>query len=262
MKQATKKDQRGLTRVGLILIIVLGGILVLAIAWQWSRDKASKDNQPTTAATEKAIQDARCDYADTDLCKFFAVQKVTKQYTLTFKEETGNQKSEATLKRDGDSKFQLKITGTGAKEIVSINDALYTKQADGTWAKHITPRTEANKHIDGIVPPLPEATKNAGPTRISYRKTGTEQCGSASCLKYQVHNPTAPTTTTFLWFDATDYSLQRIQATSPTGKRTLTYNYAALTIAAPSPAKDVATSPTPSTAVQGQSTTLPKTGDN
>lgn len=260
MEYKNTPHQRGITRVGFIVIAALIAIAVLLVAWQWARDDATNGNPPQ-AANKEAIQNARCDYTDTDLCKFFAVQKATKHYSLAATQESGGQKSAITLKRESDTKYHLKITGANSKEIISINSTLYTKSADGSWLRQTMPTAEANKITETIHTRLPEATKDADPTRTTYKKISTERCGSAECFKYQVVNPAAPKTTAFIWFDTTDYNLRRMQTTAENRTQNTTYDYAAVTIAAPSPAKDAPGNAAAAT-VQGQTTTLPKTGDD
>lgn len=258
MKHSTLHDQRGVSRVGLIVSIILV-FIVAVLLWSWLRNDETKREEPTTA-TRKAIQDAKCDYTDTDLCKFFAVRKATKNYSLTSVRETpaNGQKSDVVIKYDGPAKYYMKVTGAEPKEVISINDTLYTKEADGTWAKQTVQKAEAIKSTEVVNLPLPEAVKDADATKVSYKKIGEEKCGTADCLKYQVVNPAAPKAATYIWFSADDYQLRRMQSTAETTRFDTNYDYAATTIAAPSPTRDLASAP----AVQGQSTALPKTGDD
>ncbi|HSX30055.1 MAG TPA: hypothetical protein VLE73_05855 [Candidatus Saccharimonadales bacterium] len=265
--RTSTQGQRGVSRVGFIITIALliGAGLVV---WQWARHDDKKKQEPAANQTvQKAIDTANCDYTDADLCKFFAVRKITTSYVLTASREVDGQKSDVVVKQDGAKKYYMRVTGTGPIELISIDDTTYTKGADGTWVKQTLPKAEADKNTQSVNRPLPDAVKDADPTRVSYKKIHTEACGSSTCYKYQVKDPVAPQTTTYIWFDNTDYQLKRMTSSSANNTFDTSYSYAAVTIAAPTPTRDAApttaTTTTPdTTGVAGAATTLPKTGDD
>lgn len=260
MKQYNTQDQRGISRVGLVIVIavlLIAGLLI----WQRVRTNNNKDNQAATA-TQQAARDARCDYTDTDLCKFFAVRRAVKDYSLRSTSETNGQRSNIHVRYDGNDKFHMKVTGANPTETISIDNTLYTKGTDNTWVKQTVSNAEARKTTESIDPQLPEAVKDADATKVSYKASGTEKCGEQTCLKYQVINPATASTTTYIWFDNQDYQLRRLQSTATGGRFDTTYSYEAITIAAPTPTRDAAPATATNSNVQGDATTLPKTGDD
>ncbi|HSX31846.1 MAG TPA: hypothetical protein VLF43_01165 [Candidatus Saccharimonadales bacterium] len=253
------KDQRGISRVGLVITVALL-LGVGLLAWQWQRQDKPQDQKASAASPKvaEAIDNAKCDYTDTDLCKFFAVRKVTDNYSLTSAREVDGQKSEVNVKQDGTNKYYMKVTGTGPIELISIDDTTYTKATDGTWIKQTLPKEESAKNVQSVNLALPDAVKGADPTKVSYKKVGTEDCGNETCYKYQVNDPAAQGAVTYIWFDNSEFQLRRMQSTNGNTKFNTAYTYTATTVAAPKPVREVA----PTTAVSGETTSLPKTGDD
>lgn len=248
------KNQRGIAYPGIILVVV---VLLLAGFIGWLVWRSNSEDSPA----QDAIKNAECAYDDQDLCKFFVAWKAQDGYEYKATSTQNGKESKTTTKIEGSDKLYMKLEGDVDYEIIQINNILYTKASDGTWWKQALPESEANKYKEQSNVDLTEPNPNNGAQQITYRKVGKEKCGDLTCFKYQVADPGNVTTTTFIWFDDKNYQLRRMQTTSGTYTMDATYSYNNVSVAIPSPVKDLGTN---QYLVPGQSepTTLPSTGDN
>ena len=231
-------DQRGIGHVLAILVLVV--IVGLAgVGWLVIQKNKNKATTNTAApALAEAVKNAKCGYDDKDLCKFFTSWKAQKYYTLTSINESDGQKSTTVMKADG-KKYSMKVTGGTPYETITIDDALYTKAADGTWWKQIIPKADADKYTDaGTKLEEPTAAQATADT-TAYKKLGKEKCGSFTCFKYQVIDPTDTGLTSYMWFDDDQYQLRRMQNTSASVTYDATYSYGKVSVSAPSPSKNL-----------------------
>lgn len=257
--KSTLKKERGIAHIGIILVV-----LVLAAAgfvgwWVW------KNNDGSDSTVDKSIRDAiknaKCDYDDKDLCKFFTGWEAQGSYEYRATATQDGKASKTTVKTQGKDKFYMKLEGEVAYEIIQIGNVLYTKAADGTWWKQTLPENQANTYKDNgettFTQPDSEESEAA---KITYKKIGKEKCGELTCFKYQVVDPSDTKTTTYLWFDDKDYQLRRMQTSNETYSFDSTYSYNKVTVSEPSPVKDLGAN---QYLVPGQTepTTLPDTGD-
>lgn len=244
------KDQRGIGHTGVIVII----IVVLAVAgvgwWVWNKNKNDTPQQ-------QAIDSAKCDYEDKDICKFFAAWKATDNYAIESTTTSDGQTVKMVIKIDGKDKTAVSFTGAMDYETITIGDTLYTKAGD-TWYKRTLTADEVKDYQADTDVDLTEPT-NGG--KITYTKVGTEDCGEHKCYKYEVKDADNPDTTQYLWFDTKTYQLRRVQITDQDGNTfDSTFSYDKVSVSEPSPAKELAPN---QYIVPGQSepTTLPDAGD-
>jgi len=246
MKQPFYKDQRGLTRFGLIITIALVILLALIIAnWIKQDNKTKQDNNGAEVS---------CGYKDDDLCKFFTNKKNDLFYTVNATSESNGAKTESVLKVAGNDQYQLKVDGPKTYEIIVIGTTTYTKTADGKWWKQNVSEADAQKYKNEALVSLPEPSDT-----VHYKKVGKEACGDKTCFKYQKTDGSK--ITTYIWFDDSEYHLRRVQQTMDSKKYDGTYTYNKVTITAP----EMFTELQPGqTLTPGQSTPsgLPHTGDD
>lgn len=259
MKQFISKDQRGVGHLGLILAVVV----VLAIGgvgyFVYNKNKNGGTNA-ADAALQDALKNAKCDYDDKDLCKFFTSYKAQKYFTVNSVSESDGQKTTMSLKSEGTDKSYLKLGGDTPYEVITIGQTTYTKAADGTWWKQTTKNDTATdlKNEASVDLEEPGSTETA---KTTYKKIGKEACGGLTCFKYQEIDPNDTGTTSYLWFDDEDYQLRRTQTTSSDGSKSdSTYSYNKVNISEPSPVKELGEN---QYLVPGASepTTLPSVGD-
>lgn len=134
MKHFSSSDQRGVGHLGLILAVVV--VLALGGVGYFVYTK-NKDGGTSTAdkALQEALKNAKCEYEDKDLCKFFASYKAQAYFTMNATSESEGETSTMILKTEGEDKSYMKLEGSTPYEVITIGDATYTKAADGTWWK-------------------------------------------------------------------------------------------------------------------------------
>src|SRR5438045_8611270 len=132
MQARTTHNQRGFGHVGVILAIVV--VLAVGAAGWYVFQKNHKS--PTSAANktlQDAIKNAKCDYSDKDLCKFFTSWKTQNYYTVVSTNESGGEKSTSTVQSEGKDKAHITVSGTTPYETIVIGNVMYTKASNGTW---------------------------------------------------------------------------------------------------------------------------------
>jgi hypothetical protein len=257
MRHGRSSDQRGMSRAGLIFgIVLIIGFGALGW-WALTGEDAPKPSpkSPISRAAQQAIDSAKCSYADTDLCKFFAGYRAQSSYTVTTTAETQGQRTNTILKKQNKDTYYLRSEAGSASEVINIGDTRYTKTGDGTWQKQTVPPGQAATYAASADIQLTEP-QDAKDANVSYKKIGTTACGSQTCLKYQIATLTDAQTQTYVWFDKDNYQLRRIESSGPSGSKQIIYSLASANIAVPSPL-------TTSAAVLSATgdATLPRTGD-
>lgn len=264
MKFVQTKNQGGFGHVGIIVAVVVA-LAVGATGWfVWQKQKDSYSST-TDKAIQEAIKNAKCDYDDKDLCKFFTTWDVQKYYTVTSVSETDGKKTTTVAESEGSSKTHIKISGELNYEVITIGNDTYTKAGNGTWWK----QTAKNEAVDETVQQyketteidLVEPTDDTTADQTNYKLIGKEKCGDLTCFKYQEINPTDTTTSSFIWFDDEDYQLRRTLMTSKDGTTyESTFSYEKVSVKVPSPVKNLAEN---QYLIPGQDepVTLPAAGD-
>lgn len=257
------RNQRGVGHLGLIvavLVVVAAG----AGGWYVYNKNQNKPSNSLDASVQEAIKNAKCEYDDKDLCKFFSGWKAQQAHTYTSTTtQADGAKTTSLVKSENSSKFYMKLDGATSYEIIQIGDVTYTRAADGTWWKQTLPKTDVDKYKaqaqTDLEEPATDTSNNSG-SKVQYKKIGKEKCGDATCFKYQTIDPSDTKTTSYLWFDDQDYQLRRMQTTSSDHTWDSTYTYEKVSVTAPTPVKELQPD---QYLVPGQSepATLPATGD-
>ncbi|HJQ08602.1 MAG TPA: hypothetical protein VJ836_03935 [Candidatus Saccharimonadales bacterium] len=260
-----QQSERGIGHLGVIVgiavVLTLGGIGWFV--YQKNLDAQKKDATTSiNQATQEAIKNAKCEYNDKDICKFFTGWKVQEYYTVTSTSETEGQKATTTLKTEGNDKTHIIMTGAVQYEAITIGNTTYTK-AGNTWYKQTAkpdtqalPEAAAETKVDLKEP---EATPDDTPTP-TYKKIGKEKCGDLTCFKYQVVTAGSDATE-YIWFDDSSYQLRRMQTLAGSAVTyDASFNYDRISIKTPSPVTELG----PNQYImpgQTEPVTLPETGD-
>lgn len=242
MKKLFANRQAGFGHLGLIIVIVI----VLAIGgvgyFVYNKNKSNNSDGDGTvdlAAVQEAVKNAKCDYDDKDLCKFFASFKAQPYYTMTSVHEANGETTTMTIMAEGNDKTYVKSEGGMSYEMITIGKTTYTRAADGTWWKQTGQEGNAasNPQSDLAVDfDEPESTEVA---QTRYKKLGKEPCGNLTCFKYQEVNPDGSSITTYLWFDDKDYQLRRMLSEGDGTKSDATFSYDKVNIKEPNPVKEL-----------------------
>src|SRR3712207_952313 len=100
MIRSIKDDMRGVAHVVMILAVVaVVGVAAFAGMRVMKKDKQS--NNGSSAELAKLISEAKCEYDDKDLCKFFVSWKEHKQYRMS-STSTGEGAGTMVMEVDGD----------------------------------------------------------------------------------------------------------------------------------------------------------------
>jgi outer membrane lipoprotein-sorting protein len=233
-----RHNQQGIGHLLLIvlLIVVLGGIAGIGYVVMNKTKEKTAETALNTAA--KAVAKAECTKLnDKDLCKFYSSWEISKKYRMV---STGPDGAKSTIEIDGDN-TRFAVTGETPYEYVIIGGDTYTK-AGSTWYKQskaaTTPdtTTDTDYKVDFDEPTDDTST----PDKTKYTKVGKEACGSLTCFKYEVVDPTAEAgSKEFIWFDDKDYQLRRVQSVTKEGTSETTFEYSNVSVKTPSPVKEL-----------------------
>ncbi len=258
MKKLFTKNQRGFGHVGLIfavaVVLAVGGVGYFV----YNKNKAGST---VDRAIQDAIKNAKCEYDDADLCKFFASYKVQNYYTINTVSEDSGKKSTSVMKMEGGDKSHLQLGGDTPYEVITIGKTTYIKGADGTWWKRTAAEAGPTPDYATDLDTDFDEPENAESAKSTFKKLGKEKCGDLTCFKYQqIDTVENPSTTMYFWFDDKDYQTRRTVQESDGYKADSTYSYAKISITEPSPVKELAKN---QYLLPGQSepTTLPSTDE-
>jgi hypothetical protein len=237
-------SQRGFGHIGIIIAVVVFLAVGGLVAWRVLDSQKSNTTNDTASSIAKAIAEAKCEYDDKDLCKFFTSWKLHDNYKMvgTNTDKATGVSSTFTLETDGDKTHSI-LTGDFAAEIISIGRlTTYTKAADGTWWKQTLPETESpeSSAAEESKPEFEEPTDENNSDQPVYKSLGKEACGKLTCFKYEVVDPAEGGTTSTIWFDTKDYQLRRSLSDNDDTKSDTTFSYDNVTVKAPETFKELA----------------------
>lgn len=231
-----QQDQRGFATIIVVIavvVVLLGGVGY--VAWNQFGKQAVAD--VTMDAATRAAKDECEKKNDKDICRFVTNWKKNDKYRITSVSGSGN-KSVITI--DG-KKTHMASSGELTAEIISIDNTTYTK-AGGVWYKQTTKTPEQNPGKQSEVEFKEPADEGEAPTedKTTYKKLAKEACGKLQCFKYEVVNPDNADSKEFIWFDDQDYKLRKSVTQSPDSKSEQTFDYDNVSVAVPSPVKELA----------------------
>lgn len=256
------RDQQGFAHVGIIVTVVLFvGVLGL-VAWRvWN---AQQHGSPASSAVQQAIANAPCDVNDKDICKFYASWKATSNLKVSSTDVAQGKTTTSTFESSDSGKRFHMLTSVGGKpyETISIDTAVYTKDASGTWWKQTIEPSKVNDYkSDDYKYDFTDPSDTKDTQKVTYKALGKEACGNFTCFKYQVIDPSATDSTQYVWFDTKDYQLRRMRTENKDGSTSdQSFSYNNVSINVPSPVKELGPNQTlnPET---GEVMTLPSQQD-
>lgn len=238
MKKLSPLGQRGIGHIEVIVIAIV--LALIGLAGWWVISNQNKDTADGGKSLQSIIKNAKCDYADKDLCKFFTGWKEQKHYTITAKQtDEEGEAFDMTIRAEGDSKTHMQMGGKLNYEVISINNATYTKAGNTWWKQSSQSQNSTNDFSKETVDnyKLKEPTKEEVEAR--YKKVGKEACGNLTCFKYEFIDDEDADSKQYIWFDTKDYLLRRMQSTSHDNTFDASFSYDKFSISVPSPVKEL-----------------------
>jgi len=228
------KNQRGETTmiiIGVVVLAVIGAAIWYAVA----HSHKSVATTPAAKATQSACLKL---YNDNTICNFAvsasALQSAS--YTATASSTANGATTNLTIKSDGKGNTEVTTSASGQTvSYISLNGNTYLQEpTSGSWIEYPassspTPGTTTDPTKDV------KFSFTAGANRSTFTKVGTVSCGSLTCVKYNVTDPTNPGSTFTVWIDTTNYRLQQWQSTSNGTTVNMTFSFGPVTISTPSP---------------------------
>lgn len=244
MVKRLQKNQNGIAHVLLALLIIVVLAVVGLVAW-----KVNDNRSTASTSVDKAVQD-KCmtEVNDKQLCKFAGAFANATNYKVvgTSTDSTG---ATATMDLSYDSKSNISmvIKQSGQEQaIVVYGGVTYVKDpTDNQWFKFAAADKNAPAALDLKKEFAKADFKNESGQKLTYKNLGTEKCDKLTCYKYQETDPGKSSQITYLWIDTKDSLLRRVSTSDSQDKTSsdMTVTYGSVTIALPSPTKDVPAAP-------------------
>lgn len=220
-------------------IAIIAAVVVLgAVGWLgWQAFSKNAADKTLDVASSQAR--AECEKEnDKDICRFVTNWKTSAKYSMV---STGADGSKSTYEIDGD-KTRMVMSGEFAYEVVSVGKTTYTKAGD-VWYKQTIKDPKDDVTADAKIDfkePANDSNETESKDKTVYKKLAKEPCGNLTCFKYEVVDSTNTDTKEFIWFDDKDYKLRKSVSESSEGKTETTFEYDNVSVAIPSPAKELA----------------------
>lgn len=240
MNSTLRTRERGFSPAIIIIPVVVVGI-VGALAYAYFTKLSGGSKESSTIAT--AIQEAakQCEIDDKDICKFYGSWKESRQYRVTSTSTVDGVKTTSIYESD-DGKTYMKSDGELTYEVITIDNASYTK-AGGVWWKKTTKAVENPDTQASVESPeyeFEEPKPTTAEQKTTYKKLGKEACGNLQCFKYQVINSGQADSTEIIYFDDKDYQLRKMTSETANSKTEQTFEYANVSVKVPSPVRELA----------------------
>ena len=240
MAKSFQKNESGIANVLLALLVVIVLAAIGAVAW-----KVNDNRSTSSISINKEVQN-KCTTAVNDelFCKFAGAFGNVGDYKVTVNstDQTGTSVLELANDSKGNSSMMVKVNGQEQGNTVVYSGVTYSKDyTDGQWFKFASSDTNKPATVDLKKEFLTGDFKGDNGQKLEYKKIGTEKCDKLSCYKYQIVDSQKSTETDFIWFDTKDFLMRRATVSdSKTNTNVeMTITYESVTIALPSPTKDV-----------------------
>jgi hypothetical protein len=112
----TLHNQRGAGHLALIAGIVVVAVVAATGWWVLSKnkDETKSPNSSLNQEVATALKNAKCEYDDKDLCKFFTGWKLNDTYSITTDTKGGDTNGDSFVVRVDNNKTQLIFKGSTA----------------------------------------------------------------------------------------------------------------------------------------------------
>lgn len=238
-------NRRGLTPV---VIVIAVAAVAIAGYFFFSKQKTST-LPPLTKEMQKAQQEVlgSCKY-DKEFCQYAAngVVALSNGYTITSETIFDGKKSKSIVSVDGKGNIDMSSFNDGKEDgrTIILDKIMYTKAPNETvWTEFPKSEDENSEttdfgfDVDAMKKELEGAIKETNDSLV-VKKVGNEKCGSMNCVIFEMKETTLNTTTR-IWVDTKEYLARKMETVMKEGTTTMTYDYKSVSIAKPSPVKQM-----------------------
>lgn len=241
------KSSRGFGVIEIVVAVVIIGLIAAGAMVYLQSQKSDEDAHAghSSAEHKEMMEHCEAEIDDELLCKTFSswVSTSSEPYTLTSNSGVGtDNESFMTLKSHGDNSHSIMEFDGQTMESMTVDGVSYMKM-DGQWYRQ-DPVEGDDHHMDGMdedltdeVDSLFEEEKAA---KTEYNRLGTEACGDATCVKYEIYTTDEPDDKYTIWVDEDKARVMRMQMSDGEGGIVdMMYTYGPVDITAPADAKDM-----------------------
>lgn len=194
---------------------------------------------PVRSVTGKVLS-AKCRFNDPNLCRFLNNFTELKDISAISTSTINGKKAEIKIEIQGDDKTHMVTSADGKEEAnyISIGNTTYMKDyTDNKWWKSVSQGQDASSKPEWKTEL--DKSLNDSTDKTTYKYIAKEACDKLTCYKYEVVNPTDPSTKEYVWFDTKQYLIRKDSMESKDGVTETTFSYGNTNIAAPSSTKDM-----------------------
>ncbi len=189
-------------------------VMLCFAVWRWQQTQSQQLNSNAQLDLQNALASTNCPYNDKELCMFLLAWQRVPGYTTETTFADDDYKVKTIFKAIGSNRFQLRVSGSESYEAIGLGTTVYIYDSSTSrWWQQTVPQELVGRYKGeyeygfDLPPPSMPAEE-----RTSYVAFGRETCGEETCQKYQVINPhNDPAVKQFIWFDAAEYELRRVQ---------------------------------------------------
>lgn len=243
-------NQRGIAHLAVLVLIVVAvgaiGFVGYTVSTKNKNNSSSKSSQVAQVSQPAVKVDDTClkQLNDKDLCKFAtnvkALDKTSFVENLSMSNESGSTTMKISQDANGNNEASFKMAGFDF-DVITVGGYIYSKDS-GVWVRYpagsdlAPPAEDPLKDMN-----LFDAKDYTDGGKVTFKKVGTEACGSVTCFKYDVTDRSDTGGQYSMWFDTKDYQLRRMYFKSGAETFDLSISYENVKVAAPATWKDYKT---------------------
>ena len=232
-----------------ILVVALVVVVIAGVAgYIFMSNKGESALPKVNIPGVKTALNSKCKFNDAELCKYInkgMAQDMSKlNYTIkTTSTDPEGKISNGEMKMDnkGNSQIVSSEKGKETSNIIVMGNITYMKDfTDNKWFKMENESEDGQEmgdmpNMESIKEEFEKQQEN-----IEYKKIGKEACGTLTCFKYQIIDPTLTDTTQYIYFDDREYLMRKMSTKDQSGySYEMIFEYGPVTITAPSPVKEM-----------------------
>ena len=232
-----------------ILVVALVVVVIAGVAgYIFMSNKGGSALPKVNIPGVKTALDSKCKFNDAELCKYINKGMAQDMSKLNYTIKTTNidpegkiSNGEMKMDNKGNSQIVSSEKGKETSNIIVMGNITYMKDfTDNKWFKMENESEDGQEmgdmpNMESIKEEFEKQQEN-----IEYKKIGKEACGTLTCFKYQIIDPTLTDTTQYIYFDDREYLMRKMSTKDQSGySYEMIFEYGPVTITAPSPVKEM-----------------------